>query len=103
MDAVVAVGGQFKMRPGLDAVPTVEVTMVHLSSITKTTFGSCPVQLFRSDTIEALMEFIRLAERDFGEAAFVTGVGTPFDRPISPAANSSAESPSGLPKGLGGT
>ena len=98
-DAVLAVEGSFKYRPDLDAVPTVEVTLVYLNSTTKTTYGSCPFKTFSPKTVEALIEFLKCAEQDFGDVVFEGGILTPF----GPLASSTkgAESSDGLPKGLG--
>ena len=98
-DAILAVEGKFVYRPDLDAAPVVEVLMVRLNSATKTTYGSCPFKQFSPRTLEALLEFLKCAEQDFGEVLFEGGVLTPF----GPMATSpgGAESGSGLAKGLG--
>lgn len=98
-DAVVAIEGSFKFRPDLDAVPTAEVLLVYLNSKTKTTYGTCPFKTFSPKTIEALLEFLKCAEQDFGDIVFEGGVLTPFGPIASPARG--AESGNGLPKGLG--
>lgn len=98
-DAVMAVEGQFKYRPDLDAAPTVEVTMVYLNSETMETFGPCPVKKFSPRTMEALMEFLRCAEHDFGDRVFMGGETTPYGPLATPSAR--AESEEGLPRGLG--
>jgi hypothetical protein len=98
-DAVLAVEGSFKYRPDLDSVPTAEVLMVYLNSTTKTTYGSCPFKTFSPKTIEALLEFLKCAEQDFGDVVFEGGILTPFG-PLAPPV-SGAESANGLPKGLG--
>lgn len=99
IDAVVAIEGKFKYRPDLDAVPAAEVTMVYLNSQTKTTYGTCPFTTFSPKTIEALLEFLKCAEQDFGEVVFEGGIVTPFGPLAAPAGG--AESGNGLPKGLG--
>ena len=98
-DAVLAVEGTFKYRPDLDALPTVELVMVYLNSVTKTTYGSCPFKTFTPKTMEALREFLKCAEQDFGDVVFEGGVLTPFG-PMEPSVRG-AESGDGLPKGLG--
>lgn len=98
-DAVMAAEGKFVYRQDLDAVPTVEVTMVYLNSETKETYGPCPVHKFSPRTMEALREFIRCAEQDFGEHVFMGGELTPFGPLATPMAT--AESGEGLPQGLG--
>jgi hypothetical protein len=97
-DAVAGLEGRFAFRPDLDTVPTVEVSMVLLNSTTKTTYGSCPVRVFSPRTLEALLEFLRCAEQDFGDVVFGDGVMTPFGPLATPGL---AESNRGLPKGLG--
>jgi hypothetical protein len=97
-DAIVGVEGKFKYRPDLDVAPSAEVLMVYLNSSTKLTYGSCPFTQFSPRTVEALLEFLKCAEKDFGDVVFEGGVITPFG-PIAMA--SGAESGSGLPKGLG--
>jgi hypothetical protein len=98
-DAIVGVEGKFKYRPDLDVAPTVEVLMVYLNTATKTTYGSCPFDKFSPRTLEALMEFMRCAERDFGDVVFDGGILTPFGPVVTPS--DGAESGAGLPKGLG--
>jgi hypothetical protein len=98
IDSVVAVEGKFKYRPDMDSVPSVEVTMVYANSATKTTYGTCPISTFSPRTLEALLEFLRCAEQDFGEVVFKGGILNPFG-PI--ASQEGAESNEGLPKGLG--
>lgn len=98
-DAVLAVEGHFKYRPDLDVVPTVEILMVYLNSTTKTTFGSCPFTTFSPKTVEALLEFLKCAEKDFGDVVFEGGVQSPFGPVVTTVKG--AESNNGLPKGLG--
>lgn len=97
-DAVLALEGKFKFRPDLDVVPAIEVTMVYLNSVTKTTYGTCPFTTFSPKTIEAMFEFLKCAEQDFGDVVFEGGVLTPFGPLATPGV---AESGKGLPKGLG--
>lgn len=98
-DAIMAVEGKFTFRPDLDVAPVVEVLMARLNSTTKTTYGSCPFKNFSPKTLEALLEFIRCAEQDFGEVVFEGGILTPFGPLAQPRGG--AESNKGLPKGLG--
>jgi len=98
-DAVVAIEGKFKFRPDVDVVPAMEVTMVYLNSGTKTTYGTCPFTTFSPKTIEAMLEFMKCAEQDFGEVVFEGGIVTPFGPLATPPGG--AESGNGLPKGLG--
>lgn len=97
-DAIIAVEGQFKFRPDLDAVPVVEVLMAYANSTTKTTYGTCPFKSFSPRTTEALIEFLRCAEQDFGDIVFKGGIVAPFG-PLASTAN--AESEKALPRGLG--
>jgi hypothetical protein len=57
-----------------------------------------PVRVFSPRTLEALLEFLRCAEQDFGDVVFGDGVMTPFGPLATPGL---AESNRGLPKGLG--
>lgn len=97
-NAIAAIEGKFKFRPDLDVVPAIEVIMVYLNSETKTTYGTCPFTTFSPKTMEALLEFLKCAEQDFGEVIFEGGVLTPFGPLATPGI---AESGNGLPKGLG--
>jgi len=98
-DAIIAVEGKFTYRPDLDVAPAVELLMVYLNSSTKTTYGSCPFKHFSPRTLEALLEFLKCAETDFGDVIFEGGVLTPFG-PLA-GMPGGAESGNGLPKGLG--
>jgi hypothetical protein len=97
-DAVVAVEGQFKFRPSIDKVPTIEVLLCHTNSRTGTTYGTCPFTTLSPKTLEAFLNFLKCVEQDYGEVLFEGGVITPF----GPApATGKAESGKGLPTGLG--
>jgi len=98
IDSIEAVEGSFEYRPGMRSVPLVEVTMMYANSATKVTYGTCPVNSFSLKTLEALLEFIRCAEQDFGEAVFRGGT---LGASGSIASQEGAESNEGLPKGLG--
>lgn len=97
-DALVGVEGKFRFRPELDSVPAIEVLMVYLNSTTKTTYGSCPFKSFSPRTLEVFLEFLKLAEQDFGDIVFEGGVVSPFGPMVG---SGGAESNNGLPKGLG--
>jgi len=99
IDSVVAMEGKFKFQPDVKE-PELEITMVYMNRESGVTLGCCPVKTSRlsPETIEAFRAFLESAESDFGKVAFEKGQLISFgDR-----GTEKAESPQGLPAGLGG-
>lgn len=69
INAVRCAQGKFSTPDG--GPPAVELTMVYMNAQTGGTFGSCSVNedFLSTDAVEALVEFLRLAARDYGQVA----------------------------------
>lgn len=102
VDAIVAVEGEFKCHPLLQADPVLELKMMYIDSKTRQSYGTCPAktQVFSPETIEAFRAFIRSAENDFGRLFFEGGTVVPYEG-ASGSSTSKAETGE-TPRGLGG-
>jgi hypothetical protein len=94
INSVSCVKGEFS-KPALhgQGEPMVTLTMVYCNSETFQTFGTCPASnaVFSQQTMDALREFLQLAENDF--AKVVAGKNVPED--AAPASTGRALGPLG--------
>lgn len=71
-DSISVVEGKLRFSPGLDPEPVAELVAVYSNKSTGITYGTCPMlsTMFSSKTKEALLNFLKSAEEDFGRAFF---------------------------------
>ena len=101
LDAVVAVEGSFRFRPGIDAGPELNGKFAFANSKTKVTYATGDVmpQMFSPKTTEALLNLMRSMEEDYGKIVFEGGTPSPFGET---SLGGDAETEKGLKRGLGG-
>ena len=103
INSVWAAEGEFKFQPGIDSQPNLQLQMVYMNGETQRTYGTCPARtnMFSPETMEAFMDFLKSAEKDFGELVF--GGGEVGDFGALGGGGDGPGSTDGIkPKGLGG-